>query len=69
VAVRVSGAPGRGLAAEVTNTAPPAPPVAAKPGHGLLGLAERAALTGGRLDHGPTTEGGWRLAAWLPWPP
>ena len=28
-----------------------------------LGLAERAALTGGRLEHGPTTEGGWRLAA------
>jgi signal transduction histidine kinase len=69
VAVRVSGAPGRGLAAEVTNTAPPLPPVAAKPGQGLLGLAERAALTGGRLEHGPTTERGWRLAAWLPWPP
>ena len=40
-----------------------------EPGQGLLGLAERAALTGGRLEHGPTTEGGWRLAAWLPWPP
>jgi signal transduction histidine kinase len=40
----------------------------AAPGQGLAGLAERVALAGGRLEHGPTPSGGWRLAAWLPWP-
>jgi signal transduction histidine kinase len=37
-------------------------------GQGLAGLAERVALANGRLEHGPTAAGGWRLAAWLPWP-
>jgi signal transduction histidine kinase len=36
---------------------------------GLAGLAERVALAGGALEHGPTGAGGWRLAARLPWPP
>jgi signal transduction histidine kinase len=38
-------------------------------GQGLVGLAERVALASGRLEHGPTAGGGWRLAVWLPWPP
>jgi signal transduction histidine kinase len=50
----------------------PAPAVVAGgdpgPGQGLAGLAERVALADGRLEHGPTAAGGWRLAAWLPWP-
>ena len=37
-------------------------------GQGLAGLAERVALASGRLEHGPTAEGGWCLSAWLPWP-
>jgi signal transduction histidine kinase len=37
-------------------------------GQGLAGLAERVALAGGRLEHGPTPSGGWHLTAWLPWP-
>jgi signal transduction histidine kinase len=69
VMVRVSGAPGHGLAAEVTNGATAEPqPVTAESGQGLIGLAERVALTGGRLEHGPDAEGGWRLAVWIPWP-
>jgi signal transduction histidine kinase len=44
----------------------PGPAVAQ--GQGLVGLAERVALASGRLEHGPTAAGGWRLAAWLPWP-
>jgi signal transduction histidine kinase len=36
-------------------------------GYGLAGLAERAALTGGRLEAGPTA-GGWRVALTLPVP-
>ncbi|MDP9209599.1 MAG: histidine kinase, partial [Actinomycetota bacterium] len=42
---------------------------AVAPGQGLAGLAERVALADGRLEHGPTAEGGWRLSVWLPWPP
>jgi signal transduction histidine kinase len=47
----------------------PGPAPLPPPGQGLVGLAERVALADGRLEHGPTTDGGWRLAAWLPWPP
>lgn len=66
VRVRLGGAPDQGLDIEVVNTAAPTPPGPA--GHGLVGLAERVALAGGRLDHGRTTDGGWRVTAWLPWP-
>jgi signal transduction histidine kinase len=38
----------------------------ANPGHGLRGMAERAAALGGRLDVGPREEGGWRVNAELP---
>ncbi len=36
------------------------------PGHGLRGMAERAAAFGGHLDIGPREEGGWRVSAELP---
>jgi signal transduction histidine kinase len=36
------------------------------PGHGLRGMAERAAALGGRVDVGPRDEGGWRVHAVLP---
>jgi signal transduction histidine kinase len=36
-------------------------------GYGLAGLAERAALAGGRLDAGPTGDG-WRVALTMPIP-
>jgi signal transduction histidine kinase len=36
-------------------------------GYGLAGLAERAALAGGRLDAGPTADG-WRVALTMPVP-
>ncbi len=35
---------------------------------GLIGLAERASLAGGSIEHGVTPTGDFRLAAWLPWP-
>ena len=82
VRVALTGAPGQGLTVEVANGPPgpgpedrsgPSPPdpgpAVNGPGQGLAGLAERVALAGGRLEHGPTPSGGWRLAAWLPWPP
>lgn len=36
------------------------------PGHGLRGMAERAAAVGGQLDVGPRDGGGWRVSAELP---
>jgi signal transduction histidine kinase len=39
---------------------------AGAPGHGLRGMAERAAAVGGHLDVGPHEEGGWRVSAELP---
>ncbi|MEJ5945214.1 histidine kinase [Pseudokineococcus basanitobsidens] len=42
--------------------APPGPPG----GQGLVGMRERAALVGGRVDAGPARGGGWRVRALLP---
>ncbi|NGN68872.1 two-component sensor histidine kinase [Streptomyces sp. A7024] len=35
-------------------------------GFGLVGMGERAAALGGRLEAGPVPEGGWQVAATLP---
>ncbi|MYV51074.1 histidine kinase [Streptomyces sp. SID3212] len=45
-------------------TGPTAP--AAPTGRGLVGIAERAALCGGRAEAGPTGSGGWLVHASLP---
>ncbi|MGW5646888.1 sensor histidine kinase [Saccharopolyspora sp. NPDC003752] len=69
VVVRITGEPGDHLAAEIVNerqSAPSAQPAGS--GEGLRGLAERATLVGGLLDHGPTGSGGWRAGMRLPWP-
>ncbi|WP_171168090.1 sensor histidine kinase [Streptomyces sp. I05A-00742] len=81
VVVTVGGDPGAGLTVEVRNalsaaaTPVPATPIPAAPvpatvipgaGQGLVGLAERARLAGGRLEHG-RVGGDFRLDAWLPW--
>ena len=36
-------------------------------GFGLVGLAERAAASHGRVEHGRTPDGDFVLRAWLPW--
>ncbi|MGW4054292.1 sensor histidine kinase [Streptomyces sp. NPDC004779] len=70
VTVTLRGRPGEGLTVEVRNPAPAGPvPHVPGSGQGLIGLSERAALAGGRLDHGPAPGGGFALTAWLPWPP
>jgi signal transduction histidine kinase len=38
---------------------------ASPPGHGLLGMHERAHLYGGRIETGPTPGGGYAVRAWL----
>ncbi|MEO3749770.1 sensor histidine kinase [Streptomyces sp. B6B3] len=39
------------------------------PGHGLIGMRERATAVGGRLSAGPRPEGGYLVSAELPLPP
>jgi signal transduction histidine kinase len=71
VSVAVRGAAGHGLTVEIRNPcAVGTARAAAIPGggSGLIGLAERASLAGGRLEHGTTPAGDFRLWAWLPWP-
>ena len=68
---RRRAAPGDGLTVEVRNPPAGRPRGAAAipgAGTGLVGLAERAALAGGRLEHGRTDAGEFRLSRWLPWP-
>jgi len=71
VDLHIEGAHGDGLTIEVRN---PAPVLAARAtqipgsGTGLVGLAERAVLSGGKLEHGLDGQGDFRLRAWLPWP-
>ncbi|MGJ5894025.1 sensor histidine kinase [Streptomyces niveiscabiei] len=40
----------------------------ASPGHGIIGMRERAALCGGRATAGARPEGGWTVEATLPLP-
>ncbi|WOX12725.1 sensor histidine kinase [Streptomyces sp. N50] len=69
VRITVAGGPGDGLTLELSNPAGPGGPRDGVPGsgQGLIGLAERVALAGGRFGHG---EDGaeYALRAWLPWP-
>ena len=73
VTVRIAGRVGDQLVAEVENAPPAGPTAGSAPpppgsGEGLRGLAERARIVGGRLEHGPTASGGWRVGMRLPWP-
>lgn len=66
VEVSVHAAAGAGITIEIRN--PLRVDSATNTGMGLIGLKERAGLIGGRLEHGPTEAGEFRLWAWLPWP-
>jgi signal transduction histidine kinase len=71
VKVAVAGTAGAGLTIDIRNPWPLNGMLrAAIPGTGtgLVGLAERATLAGGRLTHGRTSAGEFVLSAWLPWP-
>src|SRR5947199_746758 len=71
VELRLGGPPGEGLAIEVRNPAPvlaAGEPEIPGAGTGLVGLAERATLSGGHLEHGLEPDGDFRPRAWLPWP-
>jgi len=68
VTVKLTGRPGGALTVEIKNRAANAPRGAGGSGAGLIGLAERLDLAGGRLEHGLTPDGEFRLRAELPWP-
>ena len=67
VRVRVAGRPGAGLEVTVRNPLRPVRADSPGTGTGLIGLAERVRIVGGRLEHGSDGEE-FRLSAWLPWP-
>ncbi|MGH3375633.1 MAG: sensor histidine kinase [Actinoallomurus sp.] len=68
VRVSVGGSAGSGLTVEVSNQLVKAAPEIPGAGAGLIGLTERAMLAGGKLEHGRTLQGDFRVHAWLPWP-
>ena len=72
VEITVEGAEGTGLTIEIRNRLPVGVGATSEipgTGTGIIGLAERASLAGGRLEHGLTAAGDFRLWVWLPWPP
>jgi signal transduction histidine kinase len=66
------GADESGVHLRVVNEPPPGAaadegdPLPFTPGHGVTGMAERAAAEGGHVDVGPTAEGGFAVVATLP---
>ena len=66
--VTVQGGPGDGLHVTVSNPLPRAGVARRAGGSGLIGLAERVALAGGTLKHGPTEDGRFVVDAVLSWP-
>lgn len=66
LAIRLSGSPEVGVDFELRNPSGFAQGSGTGGGLGLLGLAERAALAGGRLDHQVSAEA-FTVRGWLPW--
>ncbi|MFL6098776.1 MAG: sensor histidine kinase [Actinomycetales bacterium] len=67
--VRVSGERGQMLRVSIANIKPVAVgSLLPGAGAGLVGLRERVELAGGTLTAGAGPDGGWLLAAELPWP-
>ncbi|WP_083260118.1 sensor histidine kinase [Cellulosimicrobium cellulans] len=58
------------LVLTVRNTVPPdaARSDGARPGHGIIGMSERAAMVGGTLAAGPAPDGAWRVRLTVPRP-
>ncbi|GEL99912.1 sensor histidine kinase [Cellulomonas terrae] len=67
VSVRLAGGPGGQLEIEVRNGLSTVPD-GRTGGVGLAGLAERAELAGGELEHGVGPDGSFVVGARLPWP-
>lgn len=70
ITISMTGAPGTGVSVSVCNPLRLGDARLKTPdsGLGLIGLAERTALTGGSLTHTITPAREFLLRAWLPWP-
>ncbi|MEO9323200.1 histidine kinase [Nocardioides sp. C4-1] len=68
VEVELHGTPDDGIEVVLTNPLGFGPTTTPGSGLGLIGLAERAHLRGGRIEHG-ASRGSFVLRAWLPWSP
>lgn len=66
IAIRIDGTVDDGIDIEIRNRLGFGPTATPGSGLGLVGLAERAELAGGRLTHG-VESGTFVLRAWLPW--
>lgn len=60
---------GEVIRAEVADDGTRRPDNTGRPGHGLVGMRERATLHGGSLTAGPLPEGGFGVSASLPYQP
>jgi len=54
------------LKLEVLDEGPETGRTDGAPGHGLVGMRERVAIFGGKLEAGPRLERGYAVRAWLP---
>ncbi len=70
ITISMAGSPGNGVTVSVRNPLRIGDARLSAPasGLGLIGLAERTALAGGRLSHSITPDREFLLRAWLPWP-
>ena len=68
MSVRLAGGPGAQLRDRGAQQPQRASPTGAPGGVGLAGLAERAELAGGELEHGVGSDGSFVVEARLPWP-
>ena len=70
IMINIVGSPGNGVTASVRNPLRIGDLRVEAPasGLGLIGLAERAELSGGHLSHHITPDRTFVLSAWLPWP-
>jgi signal transduction histidine kinase len=66
LSIDVHGSPEAGIGVVLANPLGFGPTATPGAGLGLVGLAERAALRGGRLEHG-TSGGRFVLRGWIPW--
>lgn len=67
ISLNLRGGPGHGITIETRNGTKGGSTDVPGSGNGLVGIAERAELTGGWAKHETTAEGDFHLTVWLPW--